>query len=627
LSPHPDSPIVPESQSFVEQRLFLRKKVETPLPIELLPGKEVWLYDLGEGGLSVSGSSRVEPGTATFFGFEFPDPNSVIEAAGVVAWCDGSGRVGVRFTRIKPDSTAALKRWLKSEQSSPPDQKAEHTAVPTLSALVSRAHFEISDLRNGLASKELSGEVALKQVVERMAYHTRATGAAIALRQGSDVICRASTGNAPGIGVRLNIDSGLSGECYRTGNIVSLADSDHDSRVDAELCRQLDFRSLLIVPVVSAADIVVGVAEVFSSTPGNFEGGDVLLLSSIAELIGHLYDKNHRTISSVLDPQVCSSGMEQTESIDHRESAVEETAVSREIETSLAPFLPTGFEIADRTLRQEFIDKVSDQDQDLSGRTEDPIGQDWSDDQSPPSSRWKARSFVIGMLLLGSSLGGKYYVNRRFVHRHSAAPSQSMPASQSAEVPAASVPLLESKEQVFSPTASEPSANLQLGASVPNRTVANNRAAHTDSVESNFTRGLAGHLPRSEPAPEAPSLLASDRPAFRVDTTYFLPTKSPQVKLLNASLPASQVTQGRLLRRVNPVFPQFAKTAGIRGSVVIVATIGKDGHLKSMKLIRGDGALAIEAFRAARQWVYAPYRLNGQPIEVDARIVMDFGRQ
>ena len=112
-----------------------------------------------------------------------------------------------------------------------------------------------------------------------------------------------------------------------------------------------------------------------------------------------------------------------------------------------------------------------------------------------------------------------------------------------------------------------------------------------------------------------------------MDTTYFLPNNVPQVKLLNASLPASQVTKGRLLRRVNPVFPQFAKTAGIRGSVVIAATIGKDGRLKSMKLISGNGALAIEAFRAARQWVYAPYRLDGQAIEVDARIVMDFGPQ
>src|SRR5262249_54004736 len=177
------------------------------------------------------------------------------------------------------------KRWLKSDQPWVPDEEAEVTPSTTpLSTLVSRAHFEISDLRAELVSESLSREAALKLIVERMAYHTRASGAAIALRDGSDVICRASTGNAPEIGVRLNVYTGLSGECYRTGNIVSLADSEYDERVDAEVCRQLDFRSLLIVPVQSEEDIVVGVAEVFSSVPGNFEGGDVLLLSSIAEL-------------------------------------------------------------------------------------------------------------------------------------------------------------------------------------------------------------------------------------------------------------------------------------------------------------------------------------------------------
>src|SRR4029077_12068940 len=98
-----------------------------------------------EGGLSVSGSSRLELGTTTFLDFQFPDPNSVIEAAGVMAWCDNFGRVGGRFTRIKPDSTAALKRWLKSDQASPPDQTAEPTNhIAQLSPLISRAHFEIS---------------------------------------------------------------------------------------------------------------------------------------------------------------------------------------------------------------------------------------------------------------------------------------------------------------------------------------------------------------------------------------------------------------------------------------------------------------------------------------------------
>jgi TonB family protein len=621
LSPHPDSPIASEPQGFVEQRLFLRKKVEAPMPIELLPGKEVWLYDLGEGGLSVSGSSRVEPGTATFLDFQFPDPNSVIEAAGVVAWCDSFGRVGVRFTRIKPDSTAALKRWLKGDQTQPLAQTAEPTAhAPQLPTLVSRAHFEISDLRAQLASENLGTEAALKRIVEGMAHHTRATGAAIAWREGDEVVCLASTGHAPELGVRLNLDAGFSGECYRTGNIVSLADSEHDPRVDAEVCRQLDFRSLLIVPVVSAEDAIVGIAEVFSSTPGNFEGGDVLLLSSIAELIGDLYDKKQLSVAPAVGSKAAGSATEQMKVADVGESVVEQASPLPQVETTPVPFVPAGFDLADQDLKHEFTNASAEQA--TSSEIEHSFEQERSDDQADPSLSWKPRRVLLGTLLLAGSVGG--YLHWRSNYPHSAV-LQNTTALQPV-VPTVSLPDLKSMEPSL-PQVAEPSVELQKIALVPSRTVIRKAVAQDDSVESNFRSALSGQRQSAELPPDAATLIASDHLPFRVDTTLFLPTRAPQVKLLNASIQASQVTPGRLIHRVNPVFPQFAKAAGLRGSVVIAATIGKEGRLKNMKLISGNGALAIEAFRAARQWVYAPYRLNGQPVEVDARIVMDFGRQ
>jgi len=621
LSPHPDSPTVPEAPGFVEQRLFLRKKVEAPLPIELLPGKEVWLHDLGEGGLSVSGSSRLEPGTATFLDFQFPDPNSVIEAAGVVAWCDNFGRVGVRFTRIKPDSTAALKRWLKSDQALAADEEAEPAPAPPLSTLVSRAHFEISDLRAELASESLTSENALERIVQRMAYHTRATGAAIALRDGDDVICRASTGNAPEVGVKLNADTGLSGECYRTGNIVSLADSEHDLRVDAEVCRQLDFRSLLIVPVLSAEDIIVGIAEVFSSVPGNFEGGDVLLLSSIAELIGGLYDKNQLSRSSI------GGG-----SIPHEQAktnsdgtAINQNVPAPHVETTSAPFVPAGFELTDQRSAED--DSIETLTSSTSSNAIDHAFGHESDENHSDSSNSKPRRILLGALFVVGGIGVGDYVNWHFLRPHSAASGQSRVSYQVPEVPVASVSAVQpAEENSLQTSTAEHIATPTIVNTVSNRSATKRLAASDDSVESHFSTGLAVRH-QSEPAPNAPLFVASNQPAFRVDTTYFLPTRAPQVKLLNASLPASQVTAGKLLHRVNPVFPSFARAAGIRGSVVIAATIGKDGRVKNMKLISGNGALALEAFRAARQWVYAPYRLDGQPIEVDARIVMDFGRQ
>jgi hypothetical protein len=290
----PDSSFDACPSTPVEQRLFLRKKVSIPLTIELFPGKEVWLDDLGEGGLSVSGSSRLEPGVPTFLTFEFPAANAVIEAAGQVAWCESSGRAGVRFTRLKPDSAAAVKRWLKACEAEPAAQASASTGI--LPKIEHRAPGLSNDLRKLLGDvdfPELGNRQAFDRVVARMLSLTRATGAAIAWRVDEDVICQASAGSAPPVGTRLKLDCGLTSECYRSGKIVSLSDCENDVRIDVELRRELDFRSLLIVPIRCGED-VIGIAEVLSTLPGNFDGGDILLLASIAEFVGQNYPHNSK---------------------------------------------------------------------------------------------------------------------------------------------------------------------------------------------------------------------------------------------------------------------------------------------------------------------------------------------
>lgn len=285
-----DSPVDPQQSGLVEQRLFLRKRVSTPLPIELFPGKEVWLDDLGEGGLSVSGSSRLEPGATTFLLFEFPAANAIIEASGVIAWCEAGGRAGVRFTRIKPDSTAALKRWLKSGEAE--TRKIDGTSgSERLERGTPGVQRNIAKLLAEIVASKLSYRQALDIIAERMLALTRAAGSAIACGPEGDVICEASFGNAPAVGTRLDLNSTLSGECYRTGNIVSLSDAENDSRVNLQRCRQLGFRSLLIVPIRFEEE-VIGIAEVFSTAPGNFDGGDILLLGSLAEFVGQFYGRN-----------------------------------------------------------------------------------------------------------------------------------------------------------------------------------------------------------------------------------------------------------------------------------------------------------------------------------------------
>lgn len=117
----------------------------------------------------------------------------------------------------------------------------------------------------GVLSADLALDLVLNKIVELARESTQATAAAIALTRDGEIICRAATGeSAPDLGTRLSSDSGLSAACVQTGNWQRCDDSESDPRVDAELCRRLGVRSMLVVPVLKEGT-ALGVLEVFSS--------------------------------------------------------------------------------------------------------------------------------------------------------------------------------------------------------------------------------------------------------------------------------------------------------------------------------------------------------------------------
>jgi TonB family protein len=84
------------------------------------------------------------------------------------------------------------------------------------------------------------------------------------------------------------------------------------------------------------------------------------------------------------------------------------------------------------------------------------------------------------------------------------------------------------------------------------------------------------------------------------------------------------VVAGLLISKVNPVYPPDAKAAGMQGSVVLRAMIGKDGTVEALQVVSGLPALTPSALDAVKQWTYKPYLLNGQPVEVDTTITVNY---
>ena len=84
------------------------------------------------------------------------------------------------------------------------------------------------------------------------------------------------------------------------------------------------------------------------------------------------------------------------------------------------------------------------------------------------------------------------------------------------------------------------------------------------------------------------------------------------------------VTRGLLIHRVEPSYPTLAKAARVQGEVVLKAIIDKDGTIQNLQLVSGHPMLVQAAIDAVREWRYRPYLLNGQPVEVETEVTVNF---
>lgn len=103
-----------------------------------------------------------------------------------------------------------------------------------------------------------------------------------------------------------------------------------------------------------------------------------------------------------------------------------------------------------------------------------------------------------------------------------------------------------------------------------------------------------------------------------------LPAKAPEPTPVKRIRVASRVVEANLIHDVAPQYPTEAGRARIEGAVVLLATIGRDGCVKDVRVESGLPILAQAAIDAVKQWRYKPYMIDGEPVEVDSRITVNF---
>ena len=98
-------------------------------------------------------------------------------------------------------------------------------------------------------------------------------------------------------------------------------------------------------------------------------------------------------------------------------------------------------------------------------------------------------------------------------------------------------------------------------------------------------------------------------------------TPTPMLQRLNVS---QGVSRGLLMKQVQPVYPPNALRLHIEGPVQLLATLSKSGDISDVKILSGDKQLAQSALVAVKQWKYKPYLLNGEPVEIQTQITVNF---
>ena len=121
--------------------------------------------------------------------------------------------------------------------------------------------------------------------------------------------------------------------------------------------------------------------------------------------------------------------------------------------------------------------------------------------------------------------------------------------------------------------------------------------------------------------PSLESLARNGEPHSAFDSVFrAVPPTPPKPPVIRTSQPM----EANLQQRIRPQYPALARRMGIQGRVIIRAVISREGTIEQARVLSGQPLLTGAALNAVLQWKYRPYLLNGQAVEVETEITVNF---
>jgi len=534
------------------------------------------MFNVSENGIGVYPLTELRAAQEVQLAFTLPDSTARIECPGKVRWVMDS-QAGVQLKSLDEKSALALKQWIATLPASPASEKpkGQRRKFPLRDE-------QLNEIKSHIVEERLKLDEALPFVVTRLLDLTEANGAAIALGEPNEMLCRASAGLAPEVGVQIGSASGLTGECIRTGKIIYCQDTESDPRVDPEACRELKLRSSLIVPVLHGEQ-VGGVLEVFSPRRAAFQEDHQWLVARIAGLTAELSagEFSRRRSASTPSAELITASSDASGTLVQPPQANAAKSATRDEQpaTDVAPRERQGRPLS---LRGQLI----------AGNVKRP---------------WWAILLVASLVVM-ISMAWRHLATSANVSNATPAPVKSDMTTLPPQVSSSmDIPASEEKSPVAGESSRATKAHLRRTASA--RPVAED--------------GVIVLLRNNARAPEMPDPVAA--PVVQLTASTKLPgIVLPATTETPALRKATVLTGGTLLRRIEPKYPLLALRDRIQGDVVLHARIAKDGTLALIRQVKGDPVLGDAAKAAVRQWRYEPFKRDNVPQEMDTTITLQF---
>jgi protein TonB len=331
---------------------------------------------------------------------------------------------------------------------------------------------------------------------------------------------------------------------------------------------------------------------------------------------------------------------------------------------------PTASAIAEPTTEEKQIKRIEDpsasdgwQSHSASVAAETPSFTSLDGNQQASGAGGSKKTLLVAVVLLGLAAAGYFgWSKMQSAHPQPAVTQSAVPASPQTAVlppqPTASTPeaqpvtgevVAQQPDQGLSGTIAVPASSKPSAAVVAAGTGAKTPAsAKSAPAEGEVTAVPASATDKPEPSPvlvvhngsstqpkpepeaqeseqaPAPTSIATGTGTNAlsgiVNTTAINAQKAPQ-QMLRIS---QGVSQGLIVKKIQPVYPEQARQMRLQGTVELLANISHSGSISSVKQLSGDQVLGRAAIEAVRQWKYKPYYLNGEPVEVETQITVNF---